>query len=93
MYYVYMMTNFTNTVLYTGVTNNLERRVFEHKQKLLKGFTQKYNVKKIVYFETTENIQNAIEREKQIKGWTRQKKNQLINDTNPAWNDLSEDWN
>jgi putative endonuclease len=88
-----MMTNFTNTVLYTGVTNNLERRVFEHKQKLLKGFTQKYNVKKIVYFETTENIQNAIEREKQIKGWTRQKKNQLINDTNPAWNDLSEDWN
>jgi putative endonuclease len=88
-----MMTNFTNTVLYTGVTNNLERRVFEHKQKLLKGFTQKYNVKKIVYFETTENIQNAIEREKQIKGWTRQKKNQLINDTNAAWNDLSEDWN
>lgn len=71
MYYVYLMTNYTNTVVYTGVTNNLERRVFEHKNKLLKGFTQRYNVKKLIYFETTSNIISAIEREKQIKGWTR----------------------
>jgi len=68
MYYVYMMTNYTNSVLYTGVTNNLERRVFEHKNKLIKGFTQRYNIKKLVYFETTSNIESAIEKEKQIKG-------------------------
>ena len=92
MYYVYLMTNYTNTVVYTGVTNNLERRVFEHKNKLQKGFTQRYNIKKLIYFETTSNIISAIEREKQIKGWTRQKKNELVNTTNPKWNDLSEDW-
>lgn len=92
MYYVYMMTNYTNSVLYTGVTNNLERRVFEHKNKLIKGFTQRYNIKKLVYFETTSNIESAIEKEKQIKGWTRDKKNHLINSANPQWYDLSEQW-
>ncbi len=93
MYFVYLMTNYTNTVVYTGVTNNLERRFFEHKSKLQKGFTQRYNIKKLIYFETTSNIKSAIEREKQIKGWTRQKKNQLVNTTSPEWKDLSEDWN
>jgi putative endonuclease len=78
MYYVYMLTNWSNKVLYTGVTNNLERRLYEHKNKLVKGFTEKYNVNKLVYFDSTTDVKAAITREKQIKGWTRQKKNDLI---------------
>ena len=86
------MTNYTNMVLYIGVTNNLERRIIEHKNKLNKGFTQRYNVKKLVYFETTANIDSAIEREKQLKGWIRAKKVELINNSNPEWTDLSSGW-
>ena len=74
MYYVYIMTNKYNSVVYTGMTNNLERRVYQHKNKLLEGFTKKYNADKLVYFEMTEDVKSAIEREKQIKGWTREKK-------------------
>lgn len=84
-----MLTNWNNKVLYTGVTNDLERRIYEHKNKLVKGFTAKYNVNKLVYFECTSDITTAITREKQIKGWTRQKKNELIQSVNPKWRDLS----
>jgi putative endonuclease len=91
-YYVYIMTNRSDT-LYTGVTNNLERRVCEHKQKMVDGFTQKYNVTTLVYYETTDDVRSAIAREKQIKGWLRSKKIALIESTNPEWRDLSEDWN
>ena len=89
MYYVYIMTNWNNKVLYTGITNNLERRVYEHKNKLVKGFTAKYNVNKLVYFDHTSDVTSAILREKQIKGWTRQKKNELVEALNPGWKDLS----
>jgi putative endonuclease len=78
--------------LYTGVTNNLERRVYEHKQKLTPGFTSKYNIASLVYFETTEDIHSAIAREKQIKGWLRGKKVALIESANPEWRDLSIGW-
>jgi len=88
-YYVYLITTWNNKVLYTGVTNNLERRIYEHKNKLVEGFTKKYNVHKLVYFEETEDILAAIEREKQIKGWLRVKKNNLIESVNPGWRDLS----
>ncbi len=91
MYYVYILTNQYNTVLYTGVTNNLERRLYEHKNKLINGFTKKYNVDKLVYFEQTDNINSAITREKQIKGWIRKKKDELIASINAEWKDLSED--
>jgi putative endonuclease len=87
-YYVYIMANRSRT-LYTGVTNDLERRVYEHKRKLVPGFTLKYNVTKLVYFEATHDIRAAIEREKQIKGWLRRKKIALIDSVNPAWADLS----
>ncbi len=92
MYYVYILTNQYNTVLYTGVTNNLERRLYEHKNKLINGFTKKYNVDKLVYFEQTDNINSAIAREKQIKGWIRKKKDELIASVNAERKDLSEDW-
>ena len=92
MYYVYMLTNWNNKVLYTGITNNLERRVYEHKNKLVEGFTAKYNVNKLVYFDYTSDVSSAIAREKEIKGWTRQKKNELIQSINPKWEDLSELW-
>jgi len=91
-YYVYLLTNRTNNVLYTGVTNNLYRRVFEHKNKRVEGFTKKYNVSKLVYFEETSDVREAIVREKQIKGWKREKKNNLINRCNAEWRDLSCDW-
>jgi len=91
MYYVYIMTNNSRT-LYTGVTNNLERRVFEHKHKLLSGFTQKYNLNRLVYYESCGDVRAAIQREKQIKGWVRAKKVALIVSTNHAWRDLSEAW-
>ena len=90
MYYIYILTNWNNKVLYIGVTNNLERRTYEHKNKMVDGFTKKYNVNKLVYFESTENVKSAIEREKQIKGWLRQRKNELVEEINPQWNDLSE---
>jgi putative endonuclease len=90
-YYVYIMTNHSRT-LYTGVTNNLKRRVAEHKSKIVPGFTRKYNIDKIVYFEVTNDVYSAITREKQIKGWARKKKIALIESANPEWRDLSEDW-
>ena len=90
MYYVYILTNNKKTVLYTGVTNNLERRIYEHKHKLIKGFTEKYNVDRLVYIETTSDVQSAITREKQIKNLLRSKKEELINSVNPQWQDLSE---
>ena len=91
-YYIYMMTNITNKVLYTGVTNDLERRVREHKSGLIPGFTQKYRCKKLVYFESFSDIEQAIRREKLIKEYSRDKKNQLVNNVNPEWKDLSEGW-
>ena len=93
MYYVYILTNKYNTVVYTGVTNNLERRLYEHRNHLVDGFTKRYNLNKFVYFETTSDVDSAIEREKQIKGWKRDRKNTLIESVNPQWNDLSADWN
>ena len=89
-YYVYIMTNKYNTVLYVGVTNDLVRRVYEHKNKLVKGFTAKYNIVKLVYYEIHEDIKEAIKREKQIKGWLRVKKEELIKTMNPSWKDLYE---
>jgi len=86
--YVYLVTNKYNNVLYVGVTINLIRRIYEHKNKLVKGFTQKYNVHHLVYYEACPNIIAAIKREKQIKGWSRKKKNDLINSLNPTWKDL-----
>ena len=87
-YYVYIMTNAHNTVLYTGVTNNLLRRVQEHKQGVGSAFTRKYNVHKLVYYESGSDARSAIAREKQIKGGSRQKKIDLINSMNPEWRDL-----
>ena len=90
-YYVYILTNTHNTVLYTGVTNDLRRRVYEHKNHLIKGsFTAQYNVNKLIYYELTSDINSAIEREKQIKGWNRKHKNKLIDSKNPEWVDLYE---
>jgi len=87
-YYVYIMTSKWNKVLYTGVTNDLKRRVSEHKNKLVKGFTGKYNVDKLVYYEAGEDIDSAILREKQIKGGSRDDKIQLVNSANKQWRDL-----
>jgi putative endonuclease len=89
-FYVYIMTNRSYTTLYTGVTNDLDRRVYEHKHKLIKGFTRQYNVCLLLYYEVSSDAWSAIEREKQIKGWTRQKKIALIERMNPSWYDLSE---
>ena len=91
-YYVYILTNWNNHVMYVGVTNNLERRLFEHQQGMVDGFTKKYRVHKLVYFETTSDVKAALEREKQIKGWTREKKNTLVERLNPEWKDLTENW-
>jgi len=90
-YYVYIMINKSRT-LYTGVTSNLIRRVYEHKNKLVNGFTKKYNITKLVYYEVTNEATSAIAREKQIKGWLRKKKIALIESVNPQWKDLSEEW-
>ncbi len=90
-YYVYIMSNYSRT-LYTGVTNNLERRVYEHQQKLVPGFTSRYNITWLVYYEVTGDPRAAIAREKQIKGWRRSKKIALIESMNPAWQDLSRGW-
>ncbi|MFA3782025.1 GIY-YIG nuclease family protein [Melioribacteraceae bacterium 4301-Me] len=87
-YFVYIMTNKNNTVLYTGVTNNLVRRVYEHKEKLIEGFTKKYNCTKLVWYEIYTDAYSAISREKQIKAGSRKKKLELINSLNPEWKDL-----
>jgi len=87
-YYLYIMTNNYNTVIYTGVTNNLQRRVYEHKSKLVEGFTKKYNVTKLVYYEIFDDSYTAISREKQIKAGSRQKKIDLVNSLNQEWKDL-----
>ena len=90
-YYVYILSNSHNTVIYTGITNDLVRRVYEHKQHLDKGsFTAQYNVEKLVYYEQTNNPEAAIARQKQIKGWNRKRKNKLIESKNPHWIDLYE---
>ncbi len=91
-YYVYIITNWKNTVLYTGVTNNLERRIYEHKNKLIEGFSSKYNLGKLVYYEQTDDIHVALEREKYIKGKKRDYKLNLIKKINPDWVDLSKDF-
>jgi len=90
-FYVYIMTNKKNTVLYTGITSDLKKRVYEHKQKLASGFTSKYNINKLVYFEVFEDSYNAISREKQIKGGSRNKKIGLIDSINKEWKDLFDD--
>lgn len=89
-YFVYILTNKNNTVLYIGVTNNLVRRISEHKQKLVKGFTEKYNVNKLIYYEIFYDPENAITREKQLKAGSRKKKIELIKKLNPLWQDLFE---
>jgi putative endonuclease len=91
LYYVYILTNAHHTVLYTGVTNDLERRCLEHKKKIKKGFTQKYNVDKLVYFEVLDMVEDAIAREKQIKGYSRTKKITLVNQFNIEWKELYTD--
>ena len=89
-YSTYILTNKFNKVLYIGVTNNLERRIFEHKHKLIPGFTSKYNLNKLVWFENFNNVEDAISAEKKIKGWLRIKKIELIESKNKKWKDLSE---
>jgi len=90
-YFVYILTNKSKT-LYTGMTNNLERRVYEHKLKTIPGFTKKYNLSKLVYYEETQDVELAIAREKEIKGWLRKKKIGLVEAMNPEWQDLSAEW-
>ena len=85
---IYIMTNRTDNVLYTGVTSNLKKRVYEHREKMIEGFTKKYNTHKLVYYEVFQDMANAIAREKQIKGMSRQKKIDLITAVNPDWIDL-----
>jgi len=87
-YYVYILTNKFNRVLYTGITNDIYRRVYEHKNKLIKGFSSKYNVTKLIYYEVFDNVESAIVREKQIKGGSRKKKINLIMNMNPMLIDL-----
>ena len=90
-YYVYIMTNDTNTVTYTGMTNDLFARVDQHKKKSIKGFTARYNINKLVYSEMSEDVESVIAREKQIKSWTRKQKVELISTMNPDWRDFYED--
>jgi len=89
LFFTYILTNKNHTVLYIGVTNDLKRRLKQHKQKSNKGFSGKYNVEKLVYFESSPYVENAIKREKQLKKWNRAWKENLINEMNPDWNDLS----
>ncbi len=91
-YYVYILTNKTDKVLYIGITSNLIRRIYEHKNKLVEGFTKKYNLSKLVYFETTNDVNSALIREKQLKNWHRDWKLNIIKKHNPDWKDLSEEW-
>jgi len=89
-YFVYLVTNWNNRVIYVGVTNDLARRIYEHNNKLIEGFSSKYNLCKLVYFEQTNDVSCAITREKEIKKWRREKKNKLVEKMNPDWSDLSE---
>ena len=91
-YYVYILSNRHNGTLYIGVSNDLERRIFEHKNKLVKGFSSKYGLDRLIYFEKFQFIEDAIKREKQLKNWNRQWKIDLIEKENQDWNDLSIDW-
>ena len=91
-YFVYILANWNHSVLYIGVTNDLQRRVYEHRQELVEGFTKKYHVHKLVYYEQTGDVKAALAREKQLKGWRREKKEALVETMNPDWNDLSETW-
>ena len=90
-YYVYMVASRSRT-LYTGLTNSIGRRIWEHKQELVPGFTKKYTVHRLVYFEVYDDVKRAIEREKEIKAWRREKKVELVNSVNPTWHDLAEAW-
>jgi len=87
-YYVYLLTNYNNTVIYTGVTSDLQQRVWQHREKFVEGFTKRYNVWKLAYYEVAEDVMAAIEREKQIKAGSRRKKVALIEAENPTWRDL-----
>ena len=91
-YFVYMVSNKCFTTVYIGVTNNLERRIYEHRNKVNKGFTSKFNCDRLVWYEEHHDINVAISREKQLKNWKRDWKNKLIQEENPDWNDLAEDW-
>jgi putative endonuclease len=91
-YYVYLLTNWNNKVMYVGMTNDLQRRIVEHKKKSVKGFTEKYNVNKLVYYEQTSDVEVALNREKEIKKWRREKKDSLVENTNLLWRDLSQDF-
>jgi putative endonuclease len=91
-YYVYILASKRNGTLYIGVTNDLERRLYEHKNNLIEGFTKKYNVHHLVYYEDVNDIQSALQREKQLKRWTRKWKVELIEKVNPEWRDLAEDF-
>ena len=92
MGYVYILSNRKRTVLYIGVTNNLQRRLYEHKNEIVDGFTKRYHIHRLVYFEEFNYIDQAIAREKILKGWRRDRKDALITSFNPEWNDLSEEW-
>lgn len=93
MYFIYILTNKSNRVLYTGMTKDLERRIYEHKHKRVKGFTSKYNVNKLVFFEEFTQVLDAIAAEKKIKGWVRRKKIELIEKNNPLWRELESSGN
>jgi putative endonuclease len=90
-YYVYILSN-KSRMLYVGVTNDLDRRLYEHRMKLIPGFTKRYNLISLVYYESTNDVKSAIEREKEIKGWVRRKKTTLIHSFNPEWKDMSREW-
>ena len=90
-HYVYIMTDKSGT-LYVGMTNDLKKRVYQHKQKMVEGFTKKYNITRLLYYETFDDTLSAIRAERKIKGWLREKKIKLIESKNPGWTDLSEDW-
>lgn len=90
-YFVYIVTNSYDSTLYIGVTNNLRRRIWEHREKLIEGFTKRYNLAKIVYFEEYHDVREAIAREKYLKGWKRDRKQVLVASKNPGWKDLWED--
>lgn len=91
-YFVYILTNYNETTFYIGVTENLQKRIWEHKNKVVEGFTEKYNVNKLVYYDSTNSIESAINREKQLKRWHRQWKINLIKENNPKMIDLSLNW-
>jgi len=90
-YYIYIISNWNNKVIYLGMTNDLERRIYEHKNKIFEGFSKKYNLNKLVYYEYTNDVNAAIQREKQINKWRREKKNSLVESRNPEWKDLADE--